>query len=600
MDNNIYREALQHTSTAFAYHEAVFDDKKEMVDYTFLDVNQAFEEFTGLKREKIINQNYIRDVVRDKEHALKWVQIYREVVSEQKTIEFVEHSNEFNRYYSVKAYPSGVNQFITIFTDMTFEKNMQEIARYLIESMGSDLDYQKITEFALEVSGADYAAFNLFHVNGRDFETVALCGPSRNISRASKILGIHLLYKNWDYDRAREEMTRGNVITYFNALHELTGTVIPKEVIIRIEKIFKLGAVIIAKITKEGKTLGDFTLFFKKDNQLRNRDLLMLYMSLLGLYIEKNRLDLELKTSQRMLYTLAEYAPIGFMSCDRTGEITYTNAKLLEIMDSPSAMATKEINLIEFPKLKASGFSDKLLECMEKDSVITYEMGYTSLWGKYSWVRVHFTPYREKDTVAGANIIIDDITKSKQFEDTLKEKVNRDPLTMTFNRNALDSVLLDRLNESKNRGYASCLAVIDVDDFKKINDSRGHGAGDQVLRYLAARIKEDLGDKDLVIRTGGDEFLIYLHDIENKELAEDIILRVFRKISSEYRLEDEALGNPYRLAVSCSIGVALFPEDGETTVELMSQADRALYMVKESGKANFLFISDEAVNPHTI
>ena len=115
-----------------------------------------------------------------------------------------------------------------------------------------------------------------------------------------------------------------------------------------------------ARIKKEGKTLGDFTLFFKKGKQLKNRDLLILYTSLLGLYIEKSRLDTELKTHQKMLYTLAEYAPIGFLSCDRTGKITYTNEKLLEIIDSPSAEATKEVNLLTFDKLIESGFSDKL------------------------------------------------------------------------------------------------------------------------------------------------------------------------------------------------------------------------------------------------
>lgn len=589
MENNIYREAIQYTSSAFAYHEAVFDENGDMVDYIFLDVNQSFEEFTGLSREKIINKSFVRDIALNKAQSGKWVQIYKEVVLENRSIEFVQHSKEFSRYYSIKAYPTGNNRFVTVFNDMTFGKKMQEIARYLIDSMGSDIDYKKITEFVHDVSGADYAAFNLFNTNGENFSTVALYGETSDINRALELLGFDLPSKSWDYDTIREERTKEADIITFSSFHELTGAAIPEDVALTLEKEFELGQVVVARIKKEGKTLGDFTLFFKKGKQLKNRDLLILYTSLLGLYIEKSRLDTELKTHQKMLYTLAEYAPIGFLSCDRTGKITYTNEKLLEIIDSPSAEATKEVNLLTFDKLIESGFSDKLRECMDEDRVITFEMGYTSLWDKNIWVRVHFTPYREKDSVAGANIIVDDISESKRIEEGLKEKANRDPLTRTFNRNVLDTILLDRLNESRDNGYVSCLVLVDIDDFKDINDSKGHGTGDRVLKYLARRIKEELGEKDLIIRTGGDEFLIYLHNIRSREKAKSFVSKVFNKVSSVYRFDDNDDGRSYRLDVSCSMGASFFPEDGDSVESLMREADEALYEVKRKGKKNFLF-----------
>ncbi len=306
--------------------------------------------------------------------------------------------------------------------------------------------------------------------------------------------------------------------------------------------------------------------------------------------MEKNRLDVALQTNQKMFYTLAEFAPIGFISCDSKGTITYANKKLIEIMDSPSYDATRSINLLDFPKLKAAGFSEKLKECMIKDRQISFEMGYTSLWGKYCWLRVFFTPIKENEKIIGANIVVDDITEKKKTEDELKEKVQRDPLTRAYNRHALETILLERINDSAEKKLISCLVVLDVDDFKNINDTYGHLVGDKVLKYLATRIKQELRDDDLIIRTGGDEFLIYYHDIQDEKNAPKFISRLFEKISAEYKIVQEEDGSRFRINVSCSLGISFFPKDGTSLNVLISKADEALYQVKRSGKGNYSYI----------
>jgi diguanylate cyclase (GGDEF)-like protein/PAS domain S-box-containing protein len=293
-----------------------------------------------------------------------------------------------------------------------------------------------------------------------------------------------------------------------------------------------------------------------------------------------------------MFYILAEYAPVGFLSCTAGGEVLYANKKLLEIMGSPSLDATKSINLLTFPKLVEAGFSGKLKECIEKERNIEFEMEYTSLWGKTSWLRVHFTPNRDEQHVSGANIVLNDITKSKNSEEALKEIAHRDALTKAYNRNVLDTVLADRLYESKSKGFIGCFAVVDVDGFKSINDTYGHKAGDSVLKHLAANVKEVLRENDMVVRTGGDEFLIYLHDVKDKDNAQTAVKRLFDAVSGEYLLEKDAMGPAVRLHVRCSIGASLFPEDGKTVETLMAKADDALYAVKKSGKADVRFAGD--------
>lgn len=592
MNNNIYRNAIENSECAFAYHEAIFDDKGAMVDYIFLDVNKAFEEITGLKKENIINKRFVRDIIGDKNLGIHWAKIYEKVIKEKNIIEFEEYSDENRKYFSVKAFSPENNRFVSLVTDRTIEKKLQEIVRYFIDNIGDNIDHESITRFACDISGADYAAFNLFDKNGLDFTTVAIHGITNKFKKVSKFLGFEIEGKKWPYDPIKEKKTRGQEITFFESLHDLAGSKIPKEITYRLEKVFKIGTVAVAKIRKDGKDLGDFTLIFKKDNRFKNEELFLLYLSQLGLFLEKNRLASELNASQKMFYTLAEYAPLGFLSCTTKGSITYANKRLIELMGSPSYETTKNINLLDFVGLRECGFSEKLEKCMWQNKVVEFEFAYKSLWGRFNWLKAYFTPIMENGLVAGSNIVIDDITEKKKSEYDLKEKMFRDPLTKAYNRHALDNKLPDRLNEVKIKGLISCIAIMDIDNFKYINDTFGHKAGDSVLKYLATRVKKELREDDLLIRTGGDEFLIYLHDISDEKNALNFIKRIFEKISGSYRLTDENNGS-YKLDVSCSIGASFFPRDGEKVESLMAKADAALYKAKNRGKSNYFLSSDQ-------
>ncbi len=587
MNKDIYLEAIENSDCAFAYHKAVFDDNNKMIDSVFLDVNKSFEKLTGLKKKDIINKRFVRDIAINKEDARAWIDTYEKVINDKKMIEFEDYSEESKKHFKIKAYYSEENCFTTLFTNKTFEKRIQEIAKYFSENMGEDVDYKKIVQLAYEITGAEIAAFNLFDENGKDFTTVSVFAESKVIENGLSLVDQKIIGRKWSHDPVREALTAGRAITYFDSLDELTGSVMSKGIVKQLIRVFKLGEVAVAKIEKDGKALGDFTLIFKKDEKLQHKDLFKLYLSQLGLFIEKTRILQSLKESQKRFYSLAEYAPVGFISCNTEGEITYANKRLLEIIDSPSYEETAEINLLKFPNLVNSGFSDMLKESMDNDKEILYEMPYESAWGKHSWVKVYFTPNKEYGRVIGANIIVDDITESKEAEKELKEKVERDPLTGAYNRRALKSVLQDRLEEAREKNLISCLAVLDVDDFKEINDEYGHRAGDKVLKYIATRVKKELRDKDLIIRTGGDEFLIYLHDIREAKNALKSMERIFKKITGRYRLDDDFGNQSQDMFIGCSIGVVLYPRDGETVNELMTKADESLYKVKKSGKASY-------------
>jgi diguanylate cyclase (GGDEF)-like protein len=266
----------------------------------------------------------------------------------------------------------------------------------------------------------------------------------------------------------------------------------------------------------------------------------------------------------------------------------FANKKLLELMDSPSYKATKAINLFEFPPLKKSGFSEKLKKCINQDEIMTFEIQYESIWGEKSWFRVHINTNRENKRVIGANIVIDDISKEKLREEVLKDKVNRDALTQAYNRHALETVLDERLQQAAKSRMTGCIALLDIDDFKNVNDTYGHTVGDRILKFLSLRIKKELRKEDILIRTGGDEFLIYLHDVVDETNAEHTIKRIFNKISARYRLKDAFDERKFSIFVGCSLGAVFFPKHGKDVEKLMAKADEALYKAKADGKAGYV------------
>ncbi len=136
--------------------------------------------------------------------------------------------------------------------------------------------------------------------------------------------------------------------------------------------------------------------------------------------------ETELRESEERYRTLMENAPVGILTCDRSGQITYLNPKVIEMLGSPGQEKTKEINLLSFPILVKVGFSDCLRRTLETGvPEITKEAEYTSKWGKTAYIRTHISPIWNHGSVKGAQIILDDITLRERAADTInKEEIH--------------------------------------------------------------------------------------------------------------------------------------------------------------------------------
>jgi diguanylate cyclase (GGDEF)-like protein/PAS domain S-box-containing protein/hemerythrin-like metal-binding protein len=183
-----------------------------------------------------------------------------------------------------------------------------------------------------------------------------------------------------------------------------------------------------------------------------------------------------------------------------------------------------------------------------------------------------------------------DITKRKQLEEDVQQLAFYDPLTHLPNRRLLQDRLSQALTRAKRTQTRIALLFIDLDKFKPINDQHGHEVGDWVLQTVARRIERCIRASDTVARIGGDEFLVLLSDLQNN----DDSLTVAEKIRTEL---DQPFITPSLLALhaSSSIGIAIYPDHGDTEQDLLRFGDRAMYQVKnEGGNAVALF----ALNNH--
>ena len=207
--------------------------------------------------------------------------------------------------------------------------------------------------------------------------------------------------------------------------------------------------------------------------------------------------------------------------------------------------------------------------------------------GSESWnVCTKMPIYSAEGEVIGVAGISHDITEHKRREADAWNKANYDGLTRLANRNFFLESLHTRLVKAKHHHDSFAVLLLDLDRFKEVNDTLGHSQGDHLLVQIAQRIVTELRDTDLVGRLGGDEFAIII-ELSEVEDIQPLLARLLRAIEQPVMLGQE------QVAVSASIGVALYPQDAESAETLLSRADEAMYHAKEQGRAGYTLYSSE-------
>jgi diguanylate cyclase (GGDEF)-like protein len=164
---------------------------------------------------------------------------------------------------------------------------------------------------------------------------------------------------------------------------------------------------------------------------------------------------------------------------------------------------------------------------------------------------------------------------------TLESLALHDPLTGLANRRLLTERISAALNNARRNKSGMAVIYLDLDGFKLINDTRGHGAGDELLKVVAQRLESVVREEDTVARVGGDEFMIALWHVGSMDDVATVAAKLVKEVSQPYVINNQ------RLTVTTSAGVGVYPMHGEDADALMKSADSALYEAKRVGKNAF-------------
>ncbi|MFB3134982.1 MAG: diguanylate cyclase domain-containing protein, partial [Rhodospirillales bacterium] len=224
---------------------------------------------------------------------------------------------------------------------------------------------------------------------------------------------------------------------------------------------------------------------------------------------------------------------------------------------------------------------------LESGQIVEVEEEWQREGGLRTYLTVKFPIRDAAGEIVAVGAIGTDVTESKKAEERIRHLATHDVLTGLPNR----ALGMDRLSQAlamARRNVAmTALVFVDLDGFKGINDTHGHEAGDRVLKEVAGRLSSCVRETDTVARFGGDEFLLVLTAITDKSTVTAVVEKVLDSLSRSFAVDGRVT------PLGASIGVALYPGDGETPEELFRRADRAMYAAKAAGKNSYRFATRE-------
>jgi len=284
--------------------------------------------------------------------------------------------------------------------------------------------------------------------------------------------------------------------------------------------------------------------------------------------------------SEQKFQSVFEQAAVGIARVSPRGLFVEVNQKLCDILGySKKVLMQKTFQEITHPDdlEKDLEFVHKML----RNELVTYSMEkrYFDKNGSVIWINLTASLVRDSAGEPKYFIaIIDDIGKRKKIEERLEIQATHDSLTGLCNRQLLDIEMGKELARAVRYDRPLSVLMIDIDHFKRVNDTYGHQAGDQVLKELAKSMELSSRDTDIVGRYGGEEFLLVLPELDHQQAL--IFAERIRKMAKSLNV----VFNAQNIHVSVSVGVATYPEHGAEVEKLITASDNAMYKAKANGR----------------
>ncbi len=300
---------------------------------------------------------------------------------------------------------------------------------------------------------------------------------------------------------------------------------------------------------------------------------------------QNEKLQEALAQSEAQLRHVVGAAPMPLVIARASDQkLMYLNQKALTQLGLPLEEALKH-SFSDFhadPEIRSA-----LAEQLSREGKVDdFEVNLRDAEGRQSWLLMSAQPLRYAGAVC-LLIALANIDDRKRLQEDMRRRALHDPLTGLPNRAMFIESVERAVHKARRRSGQFSLLFVDLDRFKEVNDTMGHQAGDTLLKAVAERLVSAVRQSDLVARLGGDEFVILIEEHGGPEelmiVAQKVLALVERPVPIDWR----------EAAVSASIGIATFPDDGEDTEALLKSADTAMYQAKERGRNNFQFFSPE-------
>ncbi len=228
-----------------------------------------------------------------------------------------------------------------------------------------------------------------------------------------------------------------------------------------------------------------------------------------------------------------------------------------------------------------------IAECLSQGKVWQGEVLQKAKDGKLYVVHQTVTPIASTGGELSHFVFVqEDLTRHKQVQERMMYVAEHDTLTGLLNRKSFQDRLAEAIERRSQLGGAIAVVFLDIDRFKETNDSLGHLVGDQMLVEVAVRLRQNLRERDVLARFGGDEFVMFLEDVTSREGLSMVVDRIQHSLARPFEIDGRSL------FTSASLGAAIFPEDGRTVEDLLKNADHAMYRAKAEGRRGFRFYDE--------